>query len=61
MPVVYIKEVAPDVKLGLWKIEEDVLQFLSDFSDMKKWEPWAITFFIFLIYQVTSDIRQKNK
>ena len=31
MPVVYIKEVAPDVKLGLWKIEEDVLQFLSDF------------------------------
>ena len=36
MPVVYIKEVAPDVKLGLWKIEEDVLQFLSDFSDMKK-------------------------
>ena len=32
-----------------------------DFSDMKKWEPWVITFFIFLIYQVTSDIRQKNK
>lgn len=32
-----------------------------DFSDLKKWEPWVITFFIFLVYQVTSDIRQKNK
>ena len=36
MPVVYIKEVAPDVKLGLWKMEETVLQFLSDSSDMSK-------------------------
>ncbi len=36
MPVVYIKEVAPEVKLGLWKMEETVLQFLSDSSDMSK-------------------------
>lgn len=36
MPVVYIKEVAPDVKLGLWKMEETALQFLSDSSDMSK-------------------------
>ena len=36
MPVVYIKEVAPEVKLGLWKMEETALQFLSDSSDMSK-------------------------
>ena len=36
MPVVYIKEVAPDVKLGLWKIEETALQFLSDSLDMRE-------------------------
>lgn len=36
MPVVYIKEVAPDVKLGLWKIEETALEFLSDSSDISK-------------------------
>jgi 4'-phosphopantetheinyl transferase EntD len=36
MPVVYIKEIAPDVKLGLWKIEENVSQFISQSSDMRK-------------------------
>jgi phosphopantetheinyl transferase len=36
MPVVYIKEVTPDVKLGLWKIEETALQFLSDSLGMRE-------------------------
>ncbi|BCS84320.1 siderophore biosynthesis protein [Prevotella herbatica] len=36
MPVAYIKEVAPDVKLGLWKIEEAALKFLSDSLDMRE-------------------------
>lgn len=36
MSVVYIKEVAPDVKLGLWKMDDDILQILSQSSDMRK-------------------------
>jgi len=54
MPVVYIKEVAPDVKLGLWKIEEDVLQFLSDSSDMSK-------LFDVEISAYKSDVRRLEK
>jgi hypothetical protein len=34
MPVVYIKDLDSDVKLGLWKIEETVSQFMCDSSDI---------------------------
>lgn len=54
MPVVYIKEVAPDVKLGLWKIEETALQFLSNSSDMSK-------LFDVEISAYKSDVRRLEK
>ena len=54
MSVVYIKEVAPDVKLGLWKMEDDILQILSQSSDMRK-------LFDTEISQYRSDSRRNEK
>ena len=54
MPVVYIKEVAPDVKLGLWKMDDDILQILSQSSDMRK-------LFDTEISQYRSDSRRNEK
>ena len=54
MPVVYIKEVAPDVKLGLWKMDDDILQILSESSDMRK-------LFDTEISQYRSDSRRNEK
>ncbi|WP_018464068.1 4'-phosphopantetheinyl transferase family protein [Segatella paludivivens] len=54
MPVVYIKEVAPDVKLGLWKMEESALQFLSDSLDVRE-------LFDSEIFAYKSDSRRQEK
>ena len=54
MPVIYIKEVAPDVKLGLWKMDDDILQILSESSDMRK-------LFDTEISQYRSDSRRNEK
>lgn len=54
MPVVYIKEIAPDVKLGLWKMDDDILQILSESSDMRK-------LFDTEISQYRSDSRRNEK
>lgn len=54
MPVVYIKEIAPDVKLGLWKIEENIMQILSESSHIRALYDEEISLY-------KSDRRRKEK
>lgn len=54
MPVVYIKEIAPDVKLGLWKIEENIMQILSESSHIRALYDEEISLY-------KSDSRRKEK
>lgn len=54
MSVVYIKEIAPDVKLGLWKIEENIMQILSESSHIRALYDEEISLY-------KSDSRRKEK